>query len=401
MNDNTTGTGNNQFEFTGTWDYWTGAGKYENDDHASSTTNNQYQVRFYGTQIKIYAAKAAHHGIMAVSIDGGAETNVDAYAATRVEQALLYTSPVLTNGQHTLRVRVTGTKNSSSTGNSISADRVDITTVPDSSSIPISAVAFGSEMTGGLAVYSYDGDTGTRWTNDETLANAWIRYDLGSVKIIKDVWMMMYNGGTRTYPIRIEVSSDGSTYTQVWSGSTALNSGLQTINVTDLDGRYVRVSMTAANSQGSNWFSIHETEVWGSSFSTATVNDNTTGTGNNQFEYSGTWDYWTGSGKYNNDDHASSTTNNYYQVRFYGTQIKIYAAKASHHGIMAVSIDGGAETNVDAYAATRVEQALLYSSPILANGQHTLRVRVTGTKNSSSTGYSISADRVDVITTGM
>ncbi|HEX3044480.1 MAG TPA: hypothetical protein VHY08_06980, partial [Bacillota bacterium] len=129
---------------------------------------------------------------------------------------------------------------------------------------------------------------------------------------------------------------------------------------------------------------------------TTIVNDNATGTGTNQFEYVQSWSYGSQTGAYNNDNHWSSVTNAYYQVRFNGTQIKIYAAKASNHGIAAVSIDGGAETNVDFYASSRQEQALVYTSPSLAVGAHTLKVRVTGTKNASSSSYPIPADRVDI-----
>ncbi len=130
---------------------------------------------------------------------------------------------------------------------------------------------------------------------------------------------------------------------------------------------------------------------------TTAVNDNTTSTSNNQFEYSGTWSYGSQSGAYNSDNHWSSTTNGYYQVRFNGSQVKVYAAKAPGHGIVAVSIDGGAETNVDLYASSRQDQALVYTSPGLALGQHTLKVRTTGTKNGSSTGYTNVADRVDIL----
>lgn len=126
------------------------------------------------------------------------------------------------------------------------------------------------------------------------------------------------------------------------------------------------------------------------------VNDNTTGTGNNQFEYVGSWSYGSQSGAYQNDNHWEGDTNGYYQVRFNGTQIKVYAAKASNHGIAAVSIDGGSETNVDYYASSRQEQALVYTSPTLTAGQHTLKMRVTGTKNASSSGVAIPADRVDI-----
>jgi O-glycosyl hydrolase len=129
---------------------------------------------------------------------------------------------------------------------------------------------------------------------------------------------------------------------------------------------------------------------------TISVNDNTTGTGTNQFEYVGSWSYGSQTGAYQNDNHWEGDTNGYYQVRFNGTQIKVYAAKAPNHGIAAFSIDGGAETNVDFYVSSRQEQALVYSSPGLAAGAHILKVRVTGTKNSRSSGVYIPADRVDI-----
>jgi mannan endo-1,4-beta-mannosidase len=133
---------------------------------------------------------------------------------------------------------------------------------------------------------------------------------------------------------------------------------------------------------------------------TVTLNDATVGTGTNQFEFVGTWATSTGTGKHNGDDHYTNTTGSYYQVRFNGTQISIYAAKASHHGIAGVSIDGGAEVNVDYYAATRAENVLLWTSPTLAAGDHIIKVRATGTKNASSTGTYIAADRLDVTSGG-
>jgi hypothetical protein len=130
---------------------------------------------------------------------------------------------------------------------------------------------------------------------------------------------------------------------------------------------------------------------------TVMVNDNTIGTDNNQFEYVGSWSYGRQSGAYDSDNHWEGDTNGYYQVRFYGIQVKVYAAIAPNHGIAAVSIDGGTETNIDFYASNRQEQALVYASPTIASGQHTLKIRVTGTRNSNSSGNVIPADRVDII----
>ena len=129
----------------------------------------------------------------------------------------------------------------------------------------------------------------------------------------------------------------------------------------------------------------------------AVINDNTTGTGNSQFEYVGTWGYNSSSpNAYQQDEHYSRTTNSYYQVDFNGTRIKVYGPKDTNMGKEAFSIDGGAETIVDCYSSARQEQVLLYDSSTLTAGQHTLKMRVTGTKNAGSSDAWTSADRVDI-----
>jgi hypothetical protein len=130
------------------------------------------------------------------------------------------------------------------------------------------------------------------------------------------------------------------------------------------------------------------------------VNDNTTGTGNNQFNYSGTWDYYLPAGAYMSDSHHSNTTNNYYTVAFNGTQVKVHATKVHDAGIAACSIDGGPETKVDCYSATERYKVLVYTSPVLTAGQHTLKVRVTGTKNVGADGYVVYADKVEIFNGG-
>ena len=51
---------------------------------------------------------------------------------------------------------------------------------------------------------------------------------------------------------------------------------------------------------------------------------------------------------------------------------------------------------VDLYSASRANQVLVYTSPVLADATHTLKVRVTGTKNGSASDSFVVADRVDV-----
>ena len=135
---------------------------------------------------------------------------------------------------------------------------------------------------------------------------------------------------------------------------------------------------------------------------TLTVDDSTMGTGANQFAYSGAWQHCTACpdgaqiGMYNNSNSWDATTNDFVTVAFNGTQIKLYAVKDTLSGVGAVSIDAGAETNVDLYSATRVGNQLVWTSPLLPAGNHTFKLRVTGTKNASSGNYFVVADRVDI-----
>ncbi|MCX7842891.1 MAG: hypothetical protein N2489_07445 [Clostridia bacterium] len=127
------------------------------------------------------------------------------------------------------------------------------------------------------------------------------------------------------------------------------------------------------------------------------VNDATKGTANEQFNFVGRWSSGWDGGSYNSDTHWSNTANSYYQMSFIGTQIKIFAKKGTDMGNMAVSIDGGTETVVDLYQSSTQKQQLLWTSPVLASGQHTIKVRVTGTKNNNSNNTYVNADFVEII----
>lgn len=127
------------------------------------------------------------------------------------------------------------------------------------------------------------------------------------------------------------------------------------------------------------------------------INDNVTGTGKGQFEYVGNWQYGRQEGAYKNDNHWSNRANDYVLFRFTGNQIRLFGAKADSHGIAAVSIDGGSEVLIDYYASERKDNTLLYISPELQDGDHILKVRVTGMKNSDAKDYYVTVDKVEVI----
>ncbi len=131
--------------------------------------------------------------------------------------------------------------------------------------------------------------------------------------------------------------------------------------------------------------------------SVTAVNDNTLGTSLHAFAYAGSWYRSTGTpAKYLGDDHYSRTAGSTSTFRFRGTKVVLYASRAAHHGKLAVSLDGGAETLVDLYSATRRDGVPVWTSPVVAGGDHSIRLRVTGQRNAASQGYVVTVDRIDV-----
>lgn len=121
-----------------------------------------------------------------------------------------------------------------------------------------------------------------------------------------------------------------------------------------------------------------------------------------QHNYVGTWSDGAGiSGWYEGTLSYSNTTNDYVEYKFNGTQIEWFTETKNTHGIVAVSIDGGAETDVDLYAASATTQVLVWTSPALTQAVHTIKLRVTGTKNPSSSQYYAITDYFKVYNPGI
>ena len=96
----------------------------------------------------------------------------------------------------------------------------------------------------------------------------------------------------------------------------------------------------------------------------------------------------------------TSLANDYYTFQFNGQRVRVYASVTPNGGIAGFSVDGGPETYFDTYAATRIDNVFLFTTPTLANGTHTLKVHVSGLKSAASSGYNVPADRIDIVSSG-
>ncbi|MGB8132629.1 MAG: discoidin domain-containing protein, partial [Nitrososphaeraceae archaeon] len=103
-----------------------------------------------------------------------------------------------------------------------------------------SVTASGSD--GNLPSNVVDNSLSTRWSNQGI--GSWIRVDLGSTKTICSVEIAWYRGNIRQSDFVIAVSSDGNSFTNVFSGrssGTTLNP--ENYNFADVDARYVRITV--------------------------------------------------------------------------------------------------------------------------------------------------------------
>jgi Concanavalin A-like lectin/glucanases superfamily/F5/8 type C domain/Bacterial Ig domain/Calcineurin-like phosphoesterase len=141
---------------------------------------------------------------------------------------------------------------------------VDCTT-----NVPIGA-ATASGNDGNVPSNVLDNNLNTRWSSFGV--GQFVTADLGSTQNICGVDIAWYLGNQRTYNFVISTSTDGTTFTNKFSGSssgTTLNSEKYTFASTD--ARYVRV--TVNGNSVNNWASITELDVFGSSVSlTSTYN---------------------------------------------------------------------------------------------------------------------------------
>jgi GDSL-like Lipase/Acylhydrolase family len=129
------------------------------------------------------------------------------------------------------------------------------------------------------------------------------------------------------------------------------------------------------------------------------VNDNsiTSGQELNKFKYNGNWNLANESNAYEGNAHWTNDKNASYEVKFYGSQAQLFSIRNPWGGIAGVRIDGGAEKLVDTYGTDWKNQAF-FKSDVLATGEHTIKVRVTGQKNAASGDHMLSIDRLEVIT---
>lgn len=117
------------------------------------------------------------------------------------------------------------------------------------------AVASSVQGEGYEAVKATDGNWGSRWSSDFSDLQ-WIYVDLGSARSVSRVCITWEDAYGKSY--RIQISNDATSWTDVYS-TTQGNGGIDEINISPVDARYVRIYGTERGT--SYGYSIWELEV--------------------------------------------------------------------------------------------------------------------------------------------
>lgn len=369
--------------YSGTWTSRLNSPSFGASDSYSSTANSYAQMTFNGTSVKWIGSKGANYGKADVYIDNNLVTsNIDCYNSTGLYKEVLFSKEDLSSGQHTIKVVAKGTKNSSSSDYNIIIDGFEysngVCKVDESSSDPV-----------------YSG-TWTKRTN----SGAYNGYD-------------SYSSGTNNF---VQLSFSGTSVK--WIGSKGSNFGKADIyidgvlDVSDLDCYsstpreqqilYNKTGLVAGkhtikvvvkgtkNASSSDYNLVFDEFEYEAATSTGWTRVDEGGSG---VSYSGTWYSASDSNAFNGAYKYNNTSNNYVQFTFNGTGVKWISCLGGNLGKADVYIDGTlSQSSIDCYSPSVVYQNINFSKTGLTNGQHTIKVVVKGTKNTSSSDYHLISD---------
>jgi subtilisin family serine protease len=153
-------------------------------------------------------------------------------------------------------------------GNFMTADYSwSFTTAAPSSStcntnLPISGATSSPTQTGYAANNAIDNSPTTIWWSTFSV-NPWIKLDLGSSKSICSVDIAWAD--QRQYTFKVEISTDGSSYTTVFSGkSSGTSTSAQKYSFAETSARYVKITITQSRAGSSlSLAQISELDVFG------------------------------------------------------------------------------------------------------------------------------------------
>ncbi|HEX5857569.1 MAG TPA: GDSL-type esterase/lipase family protein [Microbacterium sp.] len=115
-----------------------------------------------------------------------------------------------------------------------------------------------------------------------------------------------------------------------------------------------------------------------------------------KIEWSGTWAKTAHPGDNGGSVSYLKTMGARYSLQFGGTRVSIESRTTPSSGISEVRVDGVLMGRIDGYSASTLYRQVVFVSPVLPVGTHTITVTATSEKNSRSTGHNAIVDALIV-----
>lgn len=343
--------------YTGSWQTVTGSAYSGGSAAFSTEVGDEVEFDFTGTAVRWIGFRGLNTGAAQVSLDGVQVAVVNTASKQPQYQAVLYAVTGLTQARHALVIKVKnpGKKPApmgpGASPSGVWVDAFDELPVSSDTTPPTASIiepANGATLSGVVTVS----------------ADASDNVGVASVQFQLD-----------TAPLGSPITA--APYSLSWNSGSVVN-GSHTL---------VAVARDAAGNIGTS----QPVTVTVSNGSTRIEQDNPAVT------YTGIWvtasDPTVSGGTAIESNQADATAT----LSFSGTQVSWIGYRcACAAGFAEVSVDGGSPVQVDNYSATTQPQAVVYTSPILPRGNHTLTITVTGQYDRAGNSAYVVVDAFDV-----
>ncbi len=115
---------------TASWKERADSKSFGGTHHTSKKKNAKLKVRFKGSSVKWIGSKHTNSGRADVYLDGVKVARIDGYAPKAAYRQVMWASSGLKSGDHTLEIRVRGTKRAASKGTYVRVDAIELKGTP-------------------------------------------------------------------------------------------------------------------------------------------------------------------------------------------------------------------------------------------------------------------------------
>jgi N-acetylmuramoyl-L-alanine amidase len=384
--------GDPKLTYLGSWSNWSSPSVSGGSLCVTVAKGAAVVVTFTGTSFELLASTAPNFGKASVFVDGSSAGYVDLYSSGYLHKRSVFAVKGLADGNHTVTISCSGTKNSASSGCYINIDALKILGTLVQAPRPM-------RYQQDNAAFTYSGS----WTdiNDPSTAGGSLkRTDTpgSAVSVSFQGTYLAWTSKTCPWYGKAQLSLDGGDpfYVDLYSPNSiyqrkVYNTGLLT------DGRHtLSIYMSGVKHSSSSGYSVSadcfdvlgDLSVAPEPPAMVTLYQQS----DSRLTYLGWWSPETaaaasGGSLYNAGSRGAAVV-----ISFKGTAVDLIGKKGPQYGKALVSVDGGPAEYVDLYASTAVHRQSVYKKEGLDDTQHTLMMEWAGVKNVASAGYLIGLD---------